>query len=166
VKTCTKCDVDKPLDEFGRDKKSPDGRAWRCKACASAEFRAWRAANPEAAKAAARRWQDAHPERKAAYDRRHYRKHHDKIRDAAFEQRLIARYGITQAEYDELLARQDGLCAICRRPPGAKRLHVDHEHGTGVVRGLLCVSCNMKLGVLEKREWRGSAEAYLSVHSQ
>jgi hypothetical protein len=37
---------------------------------------------------------------------------------------------------------QSGVCAICGRPPGAKRLDVDHNHETGKIRGLLCGSCN------------------------
>src|SRR5216683_6936514 len=50
----------------------------------------------------------------------------------------LKKYGLTLAEYDTLFAAQEGLCAICRRPPGKKSLAVDHEHGTGRVRGLLC----------------------------
>lgn len=59
------------------------------------------------------------------------------------------RYGITREQYDDLLARQDGSCAICGSRTDANdvsRLHVDHDHGTGAVRGLLCGSCNRGLG--------------------
>ena len=48
------------------------------------------------------------------------------------------RYGITLAEYERLLAYQDGRCGICLKPPGSRRLAVDHDHRTGMVRGLLC----------------------------
>lgn len=47
-------------------------------------------------------------------------------------------YGITAAEYDALMELQGGLCYICRRAPVSKRLAVDHDHKTGLVRGLLC----------------------------
>lgn len=48
-------------------------------------------------------------------------------------------YGLSRTEYDELLGRQDGRCAICqRRPSGKRRLAVDHDHKSGKVRGLLC----------------------------
>lgn len=55
-------------------------------------------------------------------------------------------YGITEAQYDEVLEHQGGACAICRKPPAAgKNLHVDHDHKTGAVRGLLCMPCNHHL---------------------
>lgn len=47
-------------------------------------------------------------------------------------------YGITAVEYDALMELQGGLCYICRRAPISKRLAVDHDHATGLVRGLLC----------------------------
>lgn len=58
-------------------------------------------------------------------------------------------YGITPERYAELLFLQNGVCAICKMiaKPG-KRLHVDHDHETGEIRGLLCVSCNAAIGHL------------------
>lgn len=52
--------------------------------------------------------------------------------------------------YDELLAKQAGLCAICEKPAGERRFHMDHDHKTLEIRGLLCFSCNSKLGFVEK----------------
>lgn len=54
-------------------------------------------------------------------------------------------YGLGPGDYDELLARQGGRCAICRAKPKSKRLAVDHDHKTGAVRGLLCSRCNHDL---------------------
>lgn len=54
-------------------------------------------------------------------------------------------YGLTAEQYQALLARQGGKCAICRARPKSKRLAVDHDHGTGEVRGLLCSRCNHDL---------------------
>ncbi len=59
---------------------------------------------------------------------------------------LLVRYGITEERYDELYAQQEGRCAICG-VGGA--LSVDHNHETGVVRGLLCHACNTGLGGLK-----------------
>lgn len=54
-------------------------------------------------------------------------------------------YGITGDDYEALLKRQGGKCAICRARPKSKRLAVDHNHTTGAVRGLLCSRCNHDL---------------------
>jgi dCMP deaminase len=66
---------------------------------------------------------------------------------------LIKRtYGITLDEYNTLLKRQNGVCAICKRlpPTGFKRrLSVDHDHATNRVRGLLCDNCNSGIGLLK-----------------
>jgi hypothetical protein len=56
-----------------------------------------------------------------------------------------ALYGISVADYDLMLRRQGGMCAICKRKP-AKALCVDHSHATKVVRALLCLGCNSMLG--------------------
>ncbi len=60
-------------------------------------------------------------------------------------------YGISPEEYDALLASQGGGCAICgsTEPAKGKRyMPVDHCHGTGAVRGILCGNCNMAIGLL------------------
>jgi hypothetical protein len=59
------------------------------------------------------------------------------------EYHLRQRYGVGQAEFDELLAEQGGVCAICGAPDPQ---HVDHDHRTGWVRGILCFNCNGGLG--------------------
>lgn len=58
----------------------------------------------------------------------------------------LKRYGITLTEYNELLKRQNGGCAICGYDNDGKDLYVDHDHKTGTVRGLLCNGCNFGLG--------------------
>lgn len=54
-------------------------------------------------------------------------------------------YGITEAERDEMITSQAGVCCICLKAPA---VHVDHCHGTGKVRGVLCFNCNSALGKL------------------
>jgi hypothetical protein len=58
-------------------------------------------------------------------------------------------HGLTPAEYQEMYVRQDGRCAICsvtEPRAGRKSFCVDHDHGTGKVRGLLCTRCNTMIG--------------------
>jgi hypothetical protein len=61
------------------------------------------------------------------------------------ESNLMSKYGLTIAEYDGMMKRQQSCCAICRQRFG-KRPHVDHDHKTDRVRGLLCHGCNTSLG--------------------
>lgn len=62
----------------------------------------------------------------------------------------IKRYGLTPQNYDDFLKKQEGKCAICRLVPEEsymkRTFHIDHCHSTGVVRGLLCQTCNLMLG--------------------
>ena len=61
-------------------------------------------------------------------------------------------YGITLEDYDMMILAQDGKCAICETtsPRGnTGRFHVDHNHDTGEVRGLLCSNCNTGIGLLQ-----------------
>ncbi|MCK9571543.1 endonuclease VII domain-containing protein [Candidatus Pacearchaeota archaeon] len=74
-----------------------------------------------------------------------------------FAQRL-RKYGISPQEYGDILKLQGGGCAICgaeqskdkckrsKSKTGTRRLHVDHDHKTGRVRGILCASCNIAIG--------------------
>lgn len=65
------------------------------------------------------------------------------------ESRVQKVYGLAPGDYGRLYQHQDGLCAICRRANGATRnLSVDHDHRTGLTRGLLCRPCNDMLGHL------------------
>lgn len=63
----------------------------------------------------------------------------------------LQRKGLTLADYEKALARQGYVCAICLGPPGGRwgEYHIDHDHLTGVLRGLLCHSCNLGLGTFQ-----------------
>lgn len=74
-----------------------------------------------------------------------------KASGAARGSHLMRKYGITQADYDALLAAQGGGCALCGKTAAEQTrytefLHVDHDHVTGRVRGLLCDQHNLLLG--------------------
>jgi hypothetical protein len=81
------------------------------------------------------------------------------------EKHLKARYGFDHGEYLRLLALQDSKCAICfSEEPGKgfKYFHIDHNHQTREIRGLLCATCNQALGLLkDSPEYLLQALAYL-----
>lgn len=89
------------------------------------------------------------------------------VRDRA---RTLRAYGLTEADWDGLIKRQRGLCAICRtgKPGGrGERWHIDHDHVTGQVRGLLCHRCNMGIGFfLDDPDVIRAAARYVAKHRQ
>ena len=69
--------------------------------------------------------------------------------------------GVSDAEYARLLEAQGGHCALCPNTPKTRRLHVDHDHATGAVRGLLCHRCNRALPTWIDQGWLYRTIAYL-----
>jgi hypothetical protein len=90
----------------------------------------------------------------------------DKVNARRRRVQLIHRHGISREDYETLLARQGGVCAICRKP-SKKTLCVDHCHVTGIIRGLLCRKCNLGLGCLcDDQRALVAALAYLGALKQ
>lgn len=125
------------------------------------------AENPIIVRARVRDWQRANPARVREASARYRRAHPDKLR----AKKLMEKYGLTQAEYDQMLADQGGVCAICKKPETKvdprlntlRRLAVDHDHATGKNRGLLCFACNTSIGLLkESPELLAAALLYLA----
>lgn len=73
--------------------------------------------------------------------------------------RHVTQYGLTAEQFYAMLEAQGGVCAICHQPETRrhwrtgeiKALCIDHDHETGIVRGLLCGSCNFALGYIKDR---------------
>jgi hypothetical protein len=77
----------------------------------------------------------------------HWREERDRRKKAAHEKRSQRVYGLGDGDYDRIYAHQDGRCPLCRRATGkTRKLSVDHDHKTLIVRGLLCRPCNTLLG--------------------
>jgi hypothetical protein len=109
-------------------------------------------------------------EGKAAYQAEY--RGQQSVRDALRDKRLRREFGITLADYDRMHAAQNGCCAICKQPERAMRggkpraLAVDHCHATGVVRGLLCGSCNPMIGYAgDSPEILRAAIGYINQHA-
>lgn len=120
LKTCNLCGIAQPAENFHRKASAPDGLNYRCKICAS------------------------------AYRHQHYTDNLDSARayyqDVGRYRLLNSKYGVDKDLYNQMLADQAGVCAICKLPPPElRRLHLDHDHVTGKARGLLCAKCNSML---------------------
>lgn len=130
---CRKCSKVKPIERFYSrlDKEN------RCKDCVS-----------ELRKTAYKK----DPLKVILRVRRYCKENPEKIRGTKLKQT----YDINLEKWNELFRRQNGVCAVCKRPEttiwrGKKvNLAVDHDHETLEVRGLLCIRCNRALGLLRE----------------
>jgi Recombination endonuclease VII len=121
AKECMKCGQSKPMDDFIKIKICRNGRADTCKECRMLYHKQYR---------------------KTATGRQSSKK---QLRKG----QLKRKYGLSLEQYDSMLLKQGSKCGICGSPePGRNRkvFFVDHDHGTGAVRGLLCHLCNNGLG--------------------
>lgn len=127
TKACSVCKKEKLLQEFHKQKHVKSGRRSSCKACRTA-------------------YEYSLP-RVKEYTKKYYKAHKEKFRDY----HLFSKYKVTQEEYNNMLDSQGGVCAICggMQDKRYKNFAVDHDHTTGVVRGLLCNNCNAGLGYLK-----------------
>lgn len=147
--TCGKCQISKPLLEFHKNSARKSGFSAYCKDCVRQYHQGWRAKNPEEAK---RRNREANRK----FDRSDAGK-------TASRRKNAKRYGLTLEQYDEVLARNSGLCAICNERAATC---LDHCHLTLTVRGGLCTTCNKGLGLFYDRiDLLQKAIEYLAVVS-
>jgi tRNA(Ile2) C34 agmatinyltransferase TiaS len=154
-----------------------EGRGPRCRECSNTLQRERRAKDPERSRAYHREWDRKNPDKVKAKRDKHqatpgyaerlrtssdvrsdrsriyYQDNREKMLESAAKSKIMS-YGITVEQFNEMLERQNGVCAICGEDNSrfGKRLAIDHDHDTGVVRGLLCNSCNGALGLFKDDE--------------
>ena len=132
MKECKRCGRLKALSSFSNDKSRKDNKHPYCKDCHSTYWKEKRAGKAEVKEIA--------------------RKANRKF--------VCSRRGLTLEQYKSLLTYQSGVCAICEE--GCfQSLAIDHNHKTGVVRGLLCMKCNTGLGKFKTIQQLKKAIAYL-----
>lgn len=158
LKRCSKCGDIKAIGDFCREPRVRDGRTARCRSCTSKYHSNRYTSDPEV--------------RKGNRDRMRARYNSESAREKA----LRSKYGITLEDFNTLLTRQDGRCAICQTDdPGGKGVfHVDHDHACcpgqrtcgQCLRGLLCFSCNTGGNWDTVPGWPVKAQEYLSQFSR
>ncbi|WP_370666789.1 endonuclease VII domain-containing protein [Streptomyces sp. IBSBF 2507] len=164
-KQCTGCKRNLPVSEFARDKNRSDGLQVRCRECVAEYSAAHYRRRREAMGLTVREKVDVPAGHKLCRTCGAIKPHSEWRRNATASGGLATRckacraiqgreghlkrhYGLTEAERDQLIAGQGGVCCICLAAPAA---HVDHCHETGRVRGVLCFSCNAALGQFKDR---------------
>jgi hypothetical protein len=188
LRRCRDCGEWKPLDDFCSNVKRPDGKGSYCKPCfnerskASYERRVKAKYDREVRQARevpeghrycpdceAIKPLDDFPRNRSGHGGygRYCKPCHNakgqetrlRLYGGSREYHLRQRYGIGQKDVDELLAEQGGVCAICGAPDPE---HVDHDHATGWIRGILCFNCNGGLGQFrDSPEYLANAITYL-----
>lgn len=86
-------------------------------------------------------------------------KWYNKYKERERINRTLRNHNISLDEYNSLLSINGGICPICNRKPVA---HVDHDHKTGEIRGMLCACCNTSLGKFDDGALFDAAIKYLS----
>ncbi|MFI5639248.1 endonuclease VII domain-containing protein [Streptomyces goshikiensis] len=160
MRRCPRCGVEKPHEAFAANRAARDGLQCYCRPCA-AEYHQER----QLAKG-----KNVRPLVAAPPGNKHCRRcgeikpHSEWDRNRTASDGLSTRckacraiegrgshlkrsYGITEAERDAIIAAQGGVCFLCLRAPA---VHVDHCHKTGRVRGVLCLNCNVGVGLFKE----------------
>jgi hypothetical protein len=123
---CIRCEHVLPVSKFWSQRSGKPNNV--CKSCTAKTAKVWKSKNPERIRAYSRNWYRRNP-------------------IALHRHKLMYRYGISLEEFDEKLKQQKFCCAICKeKEKKHQHLSVDHDHTTGINRGLLCDRCNRSLG--------------------
>lgn len=163
TKWCPHCATTKPTEEFGRNATRPDGLSFHCLECNRQRNRAFYRAKRERMGFELRTRDPSPPGFKrcagcrqvGAVDdfHRHTNTKDGRVgyckdcrADMGRRGHLKRNYGLDEHTLAQLIADQGGVCAICQVRTAA---HVDHDHTSGSVRGVLCFRCNVAIGHLQ-----------------
>lgn len=176
-KRCPHCDQIKSLEDFVPRKDSLSGRTSWCRLCRNQHEKEKFAKNPLLRTVIKERFYnnktseeiDEYIHRQNENERIKYQSElqtEEGVKKHRLK-RLLVRYKITLEDFNDYLKLQGNRCAICADPFNfnikSESPHVDHDHVTGKVRGLLCYKCNFGLGFFKDDVFRlRSAEQYLA----
>ena len=152
MKKCTKCGVEKPLSEFNKNKSKKDGFQSSCKICHRLQSKDHYSLNKP------KRWE---------YAKNYYKSNIEKIKCQDKQRWLRKKYNMDETDFLRIKKQQNGKCAICfSELKNGFLVHIDHDHKTGIVRGVLCRWCNTGLGHFrDSEENLKSALKYLKKYS-
>jgi hypothetical protein len=161
MKICSKCKIEKELNEFHKQGKYFHSE---CKRCLYESNKKSKLKNKKSAAEYAKKYRSENEKEIKIYEKNYKLKNKDKITIQSKENyqeniekrrwsRIKRIYGITEKEYNEMLNNQNNVCSICLQSERRKahngnvcNLSIDHNHKTGKIRGLLCHDCNVAIG--------------------
>lgn len=162
TKVCSMCGLDKTLDLFPKHKGQKQGVYSMCKDCKNSRRRTDEYRATERVRHKKWRSNPVNNEKQKQWSKKF--RQSEKGKKAIKDDMLKRSYGINLEQYESLLKKQNGKCAICNRTHiEDKKLVVDHCHKTGEIRGLLCSQCNTGLGLFgDNIENLNNAISYLN----
>jgi hypothetical protein len=126
-----------------------------------AKYKEWYVKNAEKKRSYSRQYYALNREAKVAYAKAR-REKYPRNWVKSYLKRL---YGLDEVTYHRILKAQNNQCAICGvvfdSSSKALKPHIDHDHKSGKVRGLLCSGCNTSLGHVEREGFLAAALKYL-----
>lgn len=150
-------------DCFAKDRKRKDGLTVHCKSC----LKEYRETNKDQRNETIKNWRLTNPDKVKEYRIRSADKNNARAKKWREKNSLKFRYNISNEDWQEMFNKQEGKCRICFiHAKDLKRgLAVDHCHDSKKVRGLLCHSCNMAIGLMKHDvSIINHAISYLSEH--
>ena len=149
MKICNDCHKTKKLTEFTPRKERVGQYTPSCKDCRRKKANKYRRENHNNVRAIEKKYRAKHKIKinHANKLRLRNKRKNDPNFDRAYK--LKYTYGITLEDFNEMLKKQKGKCAICgTKEPRGRGFCVDHCHNTGKIRGILCHGCNTGIGSL------------------
>lgn len=152
TKYCKGCDKDKPLKDFTKDVKRPDGLYFYCRTCERQRSRKYY--YERGGKETSHQRYLKHREKKIAYSKE-YRKNNPGCRRREQLSKMSKQTGLSIDEiekfYNKQFKKQQGQCVICGKHQTELNcsLNIDHDHNTNKLRALLCPTCNIGIGNLQ-----------------
>lgn len=165
MKKCSKCNEDKPLTLFYKDKNGKGGHRAVCADCDIRKAKIWNVSNKEAHVEHERRHRTDNKDSVKSNKQKYITNNPKSIKNSA----LKFSYGITIEQYQVMLKSQQESCAICNinQSELTKALCVDHCHKTGKIRALLCRQCNSALGFIKENiEAAQKLVEYIKIHNE
>jgi len=160
IKMCTRCGKEFPATEeyFYKQGGKRKGLDPSCKKCKEYN-KQYREKNKEKISNQRKQYREKNRE-KISNQRKQYR---EKNKEYFKCVRIKTRYNLTEKEYIKMVLEQDNKCAICGKEMkiGKGGRSIDHCHSTSRVRGILCMTCNTTLGILEKNDILDKMTTYL-----
>lgn len=146
-KKCKRCGEIKPISNYSKHNQTKDKRHIYCKECRSIDAKKYWInywdKNKKRLLTAAKIKRDNNKEEHAAYRRMLFERNPDLYKNQWYK----SKYKITLDDYKTMYDRQKGKCLICHK--FKRKLSIDHDHKTHVIRGLLCRECNIGLGLFK-----------------